>query len=202
MRCGDCRPQGKPPHAPWVGPAYAPDGIVLLACNPSETRELTKREKYTLARLRQEANPRALQAWSELRVKGGYGIPGVRQWGQWTKAFGRAVGPCLRPERTAWLNVVYHTGQVKTGDATWTHGRAHLAELLATLHPRAVVTRFDPAREALKGLPGPWGDYDVELLHLSGRRPQRFAVEQSRGDEVHLVLHEQFALPRHTTCTV
>jgi hypothetical protein len=202
VRCDECRPQGEWPHAPWVGPTYTPDGIVLLARNPSETRNLTDREKNTLARLKREANPRALQAWSDLRIKGGSGIPGVRQWGQWTTAFGRAVGPCLPPERTAWLNVVYQTGEVKTGDTAWTHGRAHLVELLATLRPRAIVTRFDAARDALKGLPGPWEDYDVGLLHLSGRAPQRFAVDQSRGNEIHRVLHQQFALPHHTTCTL
>lgn len=200
LRCADCRPTQEWPHAPWVGLAYKPGGVVLLAQNPSDTRQLTQREESALTELLEEGSTRALQAWSTLRISGERGsFPGVREWGQWKGAIKRAVGPCLPPDQTAWLNVVNRTGTISGVDER--HGRAHLRELLAVLRPRAVVTRYDRARDALMELPGPWQHYDPNLLHLSGKG-QRRTVNWSTGAAVHRVLHEQFALPYDATCSL
>jgi hypothetical protein len=204
LRCADCRPAGAWPHAPWVGWEYEPGGIVLLAQNPSDTRPLTNQEESALTDLMNQANQGALQTWSALRISGnpnsssGQPFPAVREWGQWKRGFKLAVGPCLKPEKTAWLNVVNHTGAINSAGRR--HGRTHLDELLAALCPRAVVTRYDAARDALAYLSGPWQHYDRQLLHLSGGGGQRSTVSQDTGDAVHRTLHEQFALPRDATC--
>jgi hypothetical protein len=78
---------------------------VLLAQNPSSVRNLSGQERRLLSQLAATGRPELLLQWSRWRIDHMLGKP----WTQWRDGFARAVGRCLPPVQTAWLNVAPYT---------------------------------------------------------------------------------------------
>jgi hypothetical protein len=153
------------PQPFWVGEAYQPGGIVLVARNPA-SKELPEPAKQRLERLRQERSPAAFATWSSWRISQMTSKP----WTQWERAFKKAVDGIRTPQQLAWLNVVPFCtpGNKRPSAAVRTHGRAqHLAPLLAhVLRPSLVIARYSDAEAAVAAIPGPW---QGSVLPLNGR---------------------------------
>ena len=107
LTCPHCSNEAQDgmPQPPWVGAHAEPGGIVLLAQNPSSVRELSSHERQLLQTLANQPTTELLHEWSQHRI----GHMAAKPWRQWKEGFQRAIGPCLAPERTAWLNVVPYT---------------------------------------------------------------------------------------------
>src|SRR6266536_35430 len=153
------------PQPFWVGEAYQPGGIVLVARNPA-SKELPEPAKQRLERLRQQRSPAAFAAWSSWRIAQMTSKP----WTQWERAFAKIVAGIRTPQQLAWLNVVPFCtpGNKRPSAAVRTHGRAqHLAPLLAhVLRPGLVITRYSDAEAAVAAIPGPW---QGSVLPINGR---------------------------------
>lgn len=84
LNCSHCteRAQDGLPQPPWIGSAHEPDGIVLLARNPSSARDLDEDERQLLQRLAEHPSADLLREWSQHRINhmvrsrggSGYGV--------------------------------------------------------------------------------------------------------------------------------
>jgi hypothetical protein len=195
LTCPHCSGEAQDgmPQPPWVGAQYAPNGIVLLAQNPSSVRDLSEHERQLLQRLATEPSVGLLQEWSHHRI----GHMVAKPWRQWKEGFQRAVGRCLSPERTAWLNVVPYTTLGNRSPSQRDRERCrddHLAPLLELLQPRGVIARYEAARRALAATPGPW---QANPMALPG-----MGVSRLDARIVHQTLHDHLNVPRHPSCVV
>jgi hypothetical protein len=181
------------PQPPWVGAQYEPEGIVLLAQNPSSIRELTKQERRLLQGLVKQPSADVLHEWSQRRI----GHMVTKPWRQWKEGFKRAVGRCLEPDKTAWLNVVPYTTSDNSKPSPRDFERCrldHLAPLLELLRPRGVIARYEAARRALAVTPGPW---QIHSMSLPG-----MGVNYLDATRVHQTLHNDLGVQHHPLCAV
>jgi hypothetical protein len=89
------------PQPFWVGAAYRPGGVVLVARNPA-SKPLPEDVGRLLERLRAAPGPAGFAEWSTWRIGHMIGKP----WTQWQRAFAKAVAGCWQPDKLAWLNLV------------------------------------------------------------------------------------------------
>lgn len=195
LNCPHCTSEAQDgmPQPPWVGAQYEPGGIVLLAQNPSSVRDLSLDERGLLGSLKKKPRPDLLHQWSQFRIQHMVAKP----WRQWKEGFRRAVGRCVEPERTAWLNVVpYATpGNKKPSSRDVERCRLdHLVPLLQLLQPRGVIARYKAAQDALAVTPGPWQTYPMPLSGMG--------VSHENARAVHQTLHKDLGVPRHRSCAV
>ncbi len=165
------------PQPFWVGEAYQPGGLVLVARNPASNKDLPATAKRLLQELRRDRNQAAFLVWSRWRIAHMTSTP----WTQWQRAFRPAVAGFAAPEQLAWLNVVPFctNDNASPSKAMLAHGRTeHLAPTLALLRPRAVITRYQAARLAVAQIPGPW--QQGEPLCLDGRVATNTAITHVR----------------------
>lgn len=193
INCSHCasRDADGLPQAPWVGNRYEPGGIILLARNPSSTRQLDGLERQLLRDLAERPSAPLLQQWSKHRLDHMLSKP----WRQWQQGFRLALAPCLLPERTAWLNVVPYTTRGNSAPAPPDLERCrldHLAPLLQLLRPSGVITRYASARQALARTPGPWSGRPMSLPGIG--------VSHHDARAVHRTLHAHLGIPRHPAC--
>jgi hypothetical protein len=121
----------------------------------------------------------------------------AKPWRQWNQGFQPAVGRCLAPERTAWLNVVPYTTAANRAPDQRDRERCrldHLAPLLRLLQPRGVIARYEAARRALAATPGPWQAHPMALPGMG--------VSHRDARTVHQTLHDHLDVPRHPSCAV
>jgi hypothetical protein len=71
------------PQPFWVGEAYQPGGLVLVARNPASNKELPATAKRLLEELRRDRSQAAFIAWSRWRIAHMTSTP----WTQWQRAF-------------------------------------------------------------------------------------------------------------------
>jgi hypothetical protein len=71
LTCPHCSGEAQDgmPQPPWVGAQYEPNGIVLLAQNPSSVRDLSEQERQLLQRMATEPSVGLLQEWSQHRIR-------------------------------------------------------------------------------------------------------------------------------------
>jgi hypothetical protein len=195
LTCPHCSSEAQDgmPQPPWVGARYEPDGIVLVAQNPSSVRDLSKHECHLLQALAKQPSAELLYEWSQHRI----GHMTAKPWRQWKEGFQRAVGPCLAPERTAWLNVVPYTTAANRAPSRRDRERCrldHLAPLLELLQPHGVIARYEAARRAVAATPGPWQAHPMALPGMGVSRLDAWTVHQ--------ILHDHLYVPRHPSCAV
>lgn len=148
----------------WVGAAYRPGGVVLVARNPA-SKPLPEDAGRLLERLRAAPSPAGFAEWSTWRIRHMTATP----WTQWQRAFAKAVTGCWQPEQLAWLNVVPapSVNDAAPNPALCEHGRrVHLTPMLTqVLQPAAVITRYTAAADAVNTIPGPWQDGGVFAIN-------------------------------------
>jgi hypothetical protein len=195
LTCRDCTVEALDgtPQPPWVGADYHPGGIILLAQNPSSVRELSAQERRLLQQLATAGTPELLLQWSRWRMAHMESKP----WTQWRDGFRRAVGRCLPPTQTAWLNLAPYTTAKNKAPGAKARERCrvdHLVPLLNLLEPRGVIARYEPAQAALDRTPGPWQTHPMPLRGIG--------VSWKDAAAVHRTLHKELGLARHPSCAL
>lgn len=175
--CGHHADDGMPQPF-WVGEAYQPGGLVLVARNPASNKQLPAAASRLLQELRDDDGQAAFRAWSRWRIAHMISTP----WTQWQRAFRPAVAGFAAPKQLAWLNVVPFCthDNAAPSEAMLAHGRTeHLSPTLDLLRPGAVITRYQATQLAVSQIPGPW--QQSEPLGLNGRIATDAAITNIRA---------------------